>query len=122
MDLYCKTCNERLTKVALIHADSEGIQTKDHAPLLPVAAYVLADELQMEKIKGTKYLVSVDTLRTVAHQDPIRNSGCCGPAGTFGPNQVCPTCASEIGSLHADCIGPHFVSVIGEKVSENPIW
>lgn len=122
MDLYCKTCNERLTNAPLKQAVSVGLLTKDQEPLLEEGTFVLAEEVKMDGLKHAKYLVSTDALFTLDHKDSTRHSGCCGPSGTFGPNQVCPKCASEIGSLHADCIGPHFVSILGDKVSEDPIW
>jgi hypothetical protein len=55
------------------------------------------------------YILHVDDRRNLFdHPDERRLTGCCGPDGTSGPNQVCP-CGAEVATLRADCWIPHCV-------------
>jgi hypothetical protein len=50
-----------------------------------------------------------DLLDLPPHPDGLRSSGCCGRDGLDGPNVVCPSCATPVGTVLDDCWTPHEV-------------
>lgn len=122
MELYCKTCNQKLTVLELHPVSSDEANWEDKAPLIGPGCYLNANETDIHFEKQIDFLVNQQSVVLHDHPDRSRLTGCCGPGDLSVLNQVCPKCRAEIGVIVADCWLPHFVGISGETVSEEPLW
>jgi hypothetical protein len=118
--LTCTACGSALTGPLLVRSGKDpavpaaeyvdgqpltekGTVLKSYEPLL------LADwpEPEASGFVPQYWINPEDVSRTVRNtKNKTRLSGCCGPSGTDGLNQIC-RCGAEVGTLQNDCWTPH---------------
>lgn len=122
MELFCATCNIKLTSKPLIEVSIAEINTTDGEELLGAGDYILADKLDFILHKDITFLISKSSVNVKHHSDTKRLHGCCGPGDLEQMSQVCSNCSSEIGTISSDCWMPHFIGVSEKAISLKPIW
>lgn len=122
MELYCKTCNYKLTVTDLQQVFYKQANFEDQTPLIGQGLYINADEIDIHFGKPIDFLVHIESVLLRDHKDATRLQGCCGPGDLSVLNQICPNCSAEIGVLVADCWLPHFIGISEETVSKKPLW
>lgn len=122
MELYCKKCNQELTKGPLSQAKVSSINHGDEKDLVPLHQYVFLAEAEYNFEIPIDFLVNNKSLNLDNHTESIRLQGCCGPSEFGQLNQICPNCKSEIGLLIDDCWTPRFIAIDSNKISKKPLW
>lgn len=120
-EFRCGRCHAPLTPALRELTDlSQLNETEDRAPHVPQGYYLRAlgeNDYWTAAIGTGNYLLHLaDLSGTRPHPDPVRQQGCCGPSGDFGPNLLCAGCGHEIGMEHADCYMPHFAELLPTAV------
>ena len=122
MNLYCKTCNYKLTVTDLQRVFSDQVNLKDQEDLIGPGLYIHASETDIHFGPRIDFLVNKESVILHDHKDSSRLTGCCGPSDLNVLNQVCPNCSVAVGLIAADCWIPHFVGISGNAVSKEPLW
>ena len=125
--LFCNACGAQLTEPLTLRSgkDPSVPPPKVEAELsLSARGEVHKSYEPIERSYGSEpaaleftpqYWVNPDDLtdRVLLTKRKKRLGGCCGLAGTDGPNQIC-RCGAEVGTLKTDCWTPHvFIPVPG---------
>lgn len=111
----CARCGQCLT-AEVIETELPAHETRNDAaegglfqPLMPQGTYAVDPErssrqrIGRHSPPGTVVLNPADVPGAAQHPKPYRNIGCCGPDGLQGPNLVCQSCGTEIGTAQTDC-------------------
>ncbi|MGY4395622.1 hypothetical protein ACVWZA_000783 [Sphingomonas sp. UYAg733] len=114
--LHCTACGAQLTTSLTILSRKDPAVTQpifeDGKPLSepgscfksyePIERSLSGDPVPLDFIP--QYWLNPDDLTKAVKMtaDGRRLNGCCGPAGSNGPNQKCQ-CGAEVGTLQADC-------------------
>ena len=118
--LFCTACGAQLTEALAIRSGKDPKVARPEPsvgqPLTPRGkAYKSYEPIERSYAEAPAPLEFVpqywlnpgdlgDPVRMTKRRD--RLGGCCGVAGTNGPNQLC-SCGAEVGTLRADCWAPH---------------
>ena len=114
--LFCLACDAKLTRSLVLRSGKDPSVSKpiflDREPLTQSGEVYKSYEPITRSFDETpapleftpQYWLNpadlTDSVRFTKNGD--RLSGCCGPAGSDGPNQVC-RCGAEVGTLQDDC-------------------
>ena len=122
MELYCGTCNEKLTRIAITETEHDSLAHVDGEEAVPEFKFVLSENFDFVFPIKVTHVVSTNCLRLVNHTDAKLLHGCCGPSTMEKYNQVCPKCSEPIGVIFADCWAPHFTAFNADKLVTRPKW
>jgi len=122
VELYCKTCNHKLSEMSLSPVSRDQVSMKEGSALIDEGVYINANEVNIRFEQKIDILLNAKSVNLKNHKDTSKLGGCCGPGDLSVLNQVCPNCSSEIGMIVEDCWLPHFVGVALDRVSERKLW
>jgi len=124
MYFCCKICKIAVSKEINVLEDQSRLCFEAEKEFLPPGFFFPESE-KIPKINFEHYGLSgdfnryflneIDVINVKDHFDGTRLNGCCGMSGYFGINKVCRN-NHEIGIEYSDCIMPHTVGLIVEKV------
>ncbi len=97
MELYCKNCNNPLTKNPLIEAKVEELKYIDRKELLSEGKFIDASIVEYNFGIQIHYLIHTESISLKNHKDKVKLQGCCGPSNFNSLNQVCTICRFAIG-------------------------
>ena len=121
-ELYCRRCNEKLSKQPLYQADVSQLREFPQRELLQDDQYVLVSDYGSGFALPLTHLVSTVCLAFKNHPDEMRFLGCCGSGQLEQYNQVCINCSYSLGLRYDDCIGSSFTAVNMDRLSLIPVW
>ena len=118
--LFCTACGAGLTGPLTIHSGKDpkvaAPEQRAKEPMMP-AGEVFKSYEPIERSYGEEpalleftpqhWLNPADVAEAVRMTSCVKRlGGCCGEAGSNGPNQVC-RCGAFVGTLRTDCWTPH---------------
>ncbi|MFJ7950718.1 hypothetical protein ACIQZG_04220 [Lysinibacillus sp. NPDC096418] len=115
MKLICKACNLAISESLSELKDLNLVNKNDGQDYVPKGSYLIQEETDYERIKGSIIINIKDLINSKHHSDRSRLNGCCGLDGCDGMNRVCLH-NHEIGTEYSDCWRVHFVALNPELV------
>ena len=115
MRVVCKTCHLEISEPLTELKDLNLIKEEMGHDYIPRGFYLIQEEEEDERVKGSIIINIKDLINTNRHSDGTRLNGCCGLDGTDGMNTVCLH-DHEIGTEYSDCWRYHKVIFNPEKV------
>lgn len=111
----CPKCSRTISSDLIQLPDDTQVSDDDAAPYVPRGnAYFELREFWPGHQR--RWCINQDDLSGTKLTSELRRlSGCCGPAGTGGPNIQCKTCGTYVATLKSDCWMPH-CAVLEESV------
>jgi hypothetical protein len=122
--LTCAACGNRLTEPPRLlpelppRPEFDGRKGPDgsrHAPpTVPRGAYAVDPEPAGPR--GTLVTHPEDTRAYLSGDPAVTESGCCGPPGREGPNELCAGCGAVVATVYADCSGAYETDFLPDAV------
>lgn len=100
--IYCKKCHAKLTE-DLVEVEEQNLRWEENVDAIQKNSFSVTTE------NGRKQcIVALDDYHLVEHPDARRFQGCCGSAGSDGPNKLCMN-GHEVATEVSDCWLSHYI-------------
>lgn len=117
MRIKCAHCNVELTDELLQIADPTQLNENDGEDFIGRGQFFISDGAYYTDTE-TQIVINIKDLKnSKRHSDHSRLNGCCGLAGTDGPNQLCIN-GHEIATEKSDCWIAHALIFENDSIIE----
>ena len=125
---HCKGCGAAITgKIEVLSLKDPSVEPPSFKEQEPVASpgtayksydnpYFVGDwSEEVAQNTEPKFWLNPDDVKPFSRYIKKRCIGCCGIAGTDGPNHECANCGTEIGTEESDCYTPYVFSPLNKN-------
>ena len=107
MKVYCKTCGITLTRDLALY-EGKCFNEADGQNYINPGFYTISDGEYFTASENCVIVNTADVFNLENHLDESKLHGCCGMAGTDGPNKICIN-GHEVATEKSDCWMAHAI-------------